>query len=128
MTATTLALGSLAIALAAGVQWFRAVHRVAIPENRSGYLLVMLVSALTGIAAFMLGVGWVGGIAAGLAVTIACFFFLTVAISRQVAAQDAIAVGDKLPHFTATDENGEQFDSLALTGNPVLIKFFRGHW
>lgn len=128
MTPTSLALGALVLALSAGIQWFRAVYKVALPTSRAGYLLMMLVTTVAATAALLMGVGWLGGIAAGVALSIAGFFFLTVAISKQVTGEDAIAMGDPLPHFTATDENGEQFDSQALAGNPVLIKFFRGHW
>lgn len=128
MTASYIAFGSLALALAAGVHWFRAIHRVALPKNRTGYLLTMLLAALGAVAALFIGVGWLGGIAASIAIVIPSLFFLLVAISRQDVADDAITVGDSLPHFTATDEYGENFDSLTLAGNPVLIKFFRGHW
>lgn len=128
MTATYLALGALALAIATGVLWFRAVYAVALPKNRLGYLLVMLAAAATAMAALVTGEGWPGGVAAGITLLVAGFFFLTVAISKQVTGEGAITVGDPLPHFIATDENGEQFDSQALAGNPVLIKFFRGHW
>ena len=36
--------------------------------------------------------------------------------------------GDTIPDFTALDEFGQTFDSSALAGHPVLIKFFRAHW
>jgi peroxiredoxin len=51
-----------------------------------------------------------------------------VSISRQQLGDDAIAVGSTIPSFTATDEHGKIFDSQSLAGQPVLIKFFRGHW
>lgn len=128
MTPTYIALGALALAIAAATRWFRAVHNVKLPNSRMGYLFVMLIVTVAAIASLVAGVGWLGGIAAGIAVVIAGFFFLTVAISKQVTGTGAIAVGDSLPGFTAIDENGEQFDSAVLAGNPVLIKFFRGHW
>jgi len=37
-------------------------------------------------------------------------------------------VGDQIPYFTAIDDEGVRFESDALAGTPVLIKFFRAHW
>jgi hypothetical protein len=128
MTALYLALGALALAIVTAVRWFRAVYQVALPRSRTGYLLAMFCVALASVAALAGSPGIAGGVAAGVALVIAAFFFLTVAISRQVTGKQAITVGSAIPHFTATDENGEHFDSLVLAGNPALIKFFRGHW
>lgn len=128
MSAMTLGCGALALALVAAVQWFRAVHQVALPQRRTGYMLIMLAVSAAAAIALTNSPGWLGGAAAVIALTIAGLFLLTVAISKQVTADDAIKVGDTIPAFTATDENGESFDSIALAGNPALIKFFRGHW
>ena len=56
------------------------------------------------------------------------FFAFTVAIGKQKVGDRAIRVGDTIPDFTALDEFGQTFDSSALAGHPVLIKFFRAHW
>jgi peroxiredoxin len=42
--------------------------------------------------------------------------------------QTTLSIGDAMPAFTAVDDDGEVFDSAALAGTPVLLKFFRGHW
>jgi peroxiredoxin len=39
-----------------------------------------------------------------------------------------IRVGDLVPAFEAPDEHGALFRSSSLNGEPLLIKFFRGHW
>ena len=71
----------------------------------------------------------IGGIAPALAILIGLFLPFTIAISPQaVDTARVIEVGDTIPHFTAVDGEGEPFDSLALNGHLVLIKFFRAHW
>lgn len=123
-------LGWIAVAILAGsiLLWIRAIRRVAIPENRAGFVLAWLAAAGLGITALLGSPGWIGGIPAGLAVLGGTFLLFTIAISAQKLDADAIAVGDTLPAFTATDEHGQLFDSASLAGHPTLIKFFRGHW
>jgi peroxiredoxin Q/BCP len=37
----------------------------------------------------------------------------------------AVQLGDKIPHFTAKDSNGQDFDSAAIVGKkPVVIYFY----
>ncbi|MCP5068085.1 MAG: hypothetical protein GY946_16105 [bacterium] len=108
--------------------WFRALKRVEIPENRGGFIAAWIVAAGLGVAALVGEPGWLGGIAAGLAVFASGFLLLTVAIGNQKVSDAAIRVGSTIPDFTATDEHGQSFDSQSLAGHPVLIKFFRGHW
>ena len=123
-------LGWLAAALVvgAGVLWFRAAFAVRLPEDRRGYVATWAVGAALGVAALASGAGWLGGIPATIAILAAAFGLFTIAISRQEAAPDAIAVGDAVPAFSAPDEHGATFDSASLAGKPYLLKFFRGHW
>jgi hypothetical protein len=123
-------LGILAFAVAAATVtlWFRKIGQVDIPEDRTAYVIFFLSSAALGVGAFVAGVRWLGGVAAGLAIVIGLFFPFSVAISRQEVAANAIRVGDSIPVFSARDENGETFESKTLAGKPALIKFFRGHW
>jgi peroxiredoxin len=54
---------------------------------------------------------------------------MTIYVSPQTLdTARSIKVGDTIPHFTATDGNGNTFDSASLQGHLVLIKFFRAHW
>lgn len=39
-----------------------------------------------------------------------------------------VAVGDPFTDFTAPDADGHPFTLSSLTGQPILLKFFRGHW
>ncbi len=122
--------GYLGFAIAAGTFaiWFRRVFAVNIPKNRSGFVVVMALAALLGIAAFAQGPGWIGGIAAALAILLGGFFLLTVAIGDQKGSTGQFQVGQKVPEIRAPADDGRLFEVASLTGNPLLLKFFRGHW
>lgn len=128
MTGSLLGFIALAIALGTTLRWFQLARAVALPERRTPFLAAWLAAVGLGVVALFAGPGWAGGTAAGIAVFVGLFVTLTVAVSRQVAAPDAVRVGDRLPAFEAPDEHGERFSSEALVGHPVLIKFFRAHW
>ncbi len=128
MNATMLGMSALILTLVSVVLWMRAVRNVSLPENRSGYLIALVLAGVLGALALSQSPGWLVGVPAVFPIVIALFFSLTFAIGGQFVGPDAIAVGATLPTFTAIDENGETFDSSSLAGNPVLIKFFRGHW
>ena len=51
------------------------------------------------------------------------FFFLFSALQSQ-AQIDKIKIGDSMPAFTFTNENGEVIDSKTLKNKVVLINFF----
>ena len=127
-TGTKLGLFALVIAVACAVTWFRLANQVGLPENRTAFVLVWLTAVALGVAAFVKGPGWIGGIAAVPAIVIGLFLPFTVSISRQEVASSGIQVGETIPHFIAPDDRGETFDSANLSGHPVLIKFFRAHW
>lgn len=40
----------------------------------------------------------------------------------------AVQVGDAFLDFTAQDHTGADFTLSSLTGKPILLKIFRGHW
>jgi len=125
---TILGLVAFAIAVATVALWSRQIDQVAIPENRAFFVAVFLAAAALGITAFVAGTRWFGGLAAVVAIFLCSLLLLTVAISRQEVAAEAIQVGDVIPHFTSVDEHGQPFDSSSLQGHILLIKFFRAHW
>ncbi len=125
---TSLGFVALAIAVVTVMLWFRQIHEVDIPENRTAFVVVFLAAAALGVGAFVARTRWFGGIAAVVAILVGSFFLFSVAIGRQEVAANGIQVGDTIPHFTAVDEHGQLFDSDSLRGHPVLIKFFRAHW
>lgn len=124
----SLGLLAFAIVLVAGSLWFRAAMAVRLPENRIYYMTAWLTGVAFAIVALAGSPGWLGGIAASLALLVGGFTIFTVAISRQSVADGAIGTGDTIPAFTALDDTGALFDSSTLAGTPVLLKFFRGHW
>ena len=123
-------LGFLAplIAVATAIAWFRLADQVAIPEDRTPFIIFFLLAPVAGIAAFILGTRWYGGVAAIPGIVIGLFLPFTVYISPQQVAENPIQVGDQIPYFTAIDDEGVRFESDALAGTPTLIKFFRAHW
>jgi hypothetical protein len=122
--------GVLALLLVAGSMalWFRKIKSVQIPEDRRVYVACWAGGAALGAVALTQGAGWVGGIPAGIAALAGTFFSVLVLISPQKVADNAIRVGETLREFTAPDENGDDFSLSSVSGKPVLLKFFRGHW
>ena len=108
--------------------WFRAMHGVRIPADRTPYLIAWIGGAAIGASALLQGASGLSFLLGLLALIAGVFFPFTISISRQRVDEPALAVGDDLPEFSAPDEHGGTFESAALAGHPVLIKFFRGHW
>lgn len=119
---------ALVVAVACAALWSYHTRQVAIPEDRTAFVVVFLAAAALGVGALAKGAGWIGGVAAVGAIFIGSLLPFTIAISGQEVAADAIRVGDTIPRFTAVDEHGQVFDSESLRGHPVLMKFFRAHW
>lgn len=128
MIGTMLGIVALIMTAVAIALWIRAIRTVAVGSSRIWYIVVFVITTCMSIATFSLGSHWVGDVSAGLSIFVAAFFFLTAAIGPQKTHADAIEVGSMLPQFSGNDEHGEGFDSGQLAGQPVLIKFFRGHW
>ena len=125
---TALGLLALAVAVLAVAQWSRQINQVAIPENRAAFVVLFLSAAALGVGAFVAGTRWYGAVAAVPAIFLGLLLPFTMAISQQEVGARAIQVGDTIPHFTAVDDGGQDFDSDSLRGQPVLMKFFRAHW
>ena len=116
------------LVFATGFRWFQLVYAVALPKNRLGFLLCMLLGAGLALVALVQGAGVFGSVLASLAVLLGAFFVFTWSISAQKGGAGALQPGSKLQNFSATDHNGSIFESASLAGRPVLLKFFRGHW
>ena len=124
-------IGLLAALLAASTAWywFHLIREVALPEDRTGFVVVFLVSVCLGVLAFVKRTSWVGAVPPVFAIVVGLFLPATMMISEQVVARDvAIEVGDRMPRFTSIEDSGAEFDSRSLNGHLVLIKFFRAHW
>ena len=128
MSGELLAALSFGLVFATGFRWFRLVYAVAIPDNRIFFLLSMALGVGLGIAAFVRGTAWPGGVAAGVACFLGGMFLFTTAISAQKGGCGKLQVGAELPLFSAPDETGKTVNIENLVGQPLLLKFFRGHW
>jgi hypothetical protein len=128
VNATGLALAALVLVGGATGLWFRWARGVRLPRNRAGFVAAWLGGAVLGVTALAQGAGWLGGVAAVLALLVGGFLTFTVAISRQRVGVDAIQLGAKLPDFSALDDQGKRFAISSVAGRPILLKFFRGHW
>jgi len=130
MITTAVVISSLGLMAFVGatVAWFRRIQRVAIPDNRLAFLGVWLLAVVLGITSFYSsGTNWLSGIFAGIAIFGGGAFLTLYALGGQ-RAKHPIAVGDVMPAFTGIDSDRATFDSTSLSGAPVLLKFFRGHW
>ena len=128
MSGLHLALIAFALVVATGFRWFQLAFAVALPKNRSIFLIGMILGAGLGIAALIEGAGVMGAILAGLSIFLGCFFVFTFLISAQKGGSGQLQPGSELIAFTAPDHRGIAFDSATLAGRPILLKFFRGHW
>lgn len=125
---TLFGFAALVLAVLTVALWSRQIDAVAIPENRTLFVALFLCAAGLGVAAFVMGTRWFGGLAAFVGIFLSAFLPLTMAISRQEVTSNAIQVGDTIPHFKSVDQHGQPFDSKRLQGQLLLIKFFRAHW
>jgi len=125
---TCLGFIGLAVAVVTWLLWFRQANIVAIPEDRTLFVIAFGLAAVIGVAAFVVGTRWYGGIPSVLAILMGLFLPFTIWVSPQQVADNPIRVGDTIPNFTALDDASNRFNSADLAGAPTLIKFFRGHW
>jgi cytochrome oxidase Cu insertion factor (SCO1/SenC/PrrC family) len=128
MNGTLLGFASLAIALANGAWFFGRMQRVALPQNRIAHELLWAAALVLGVAAFGSAAGWLGAVPAALGALVGGFMLLIRLGSPQAKNTPAVALGGKILDFDALDENGELFSLARLSGEPFLLKFFRGHW
>jgi peroxiredoxin len=123
-------LGLLAAALLAamGIRWLQLMTQVRVPARRTAYHAGSAATVVLGAAAFAVGSGTVGGVAAALAILGGVAFLALSAASGQARTVPAVAVGGTILEFTAPDDAGRPFALASLRGRPFLLKFFRGHW
>jgi O-antigen ligase len=120
-----LGLVGIVILLASAGRWFWRAWKVDIPKTPRVFQALFLLGLICGAISLYLGLddpfaGWAVGIALVL-------IYLTATGAQRVDG-DMIEVGDKIPAFSAQDDDGNTFDMESLAGRRVLLKFFRGHW
>lgn len=128
-TGTKIGLCACALAFGSAAFWFYLARQVAIPEDKTAFIVAFVSAAVLGVVALVKGTSLPGAVPALLAVFVGCLLPFTMSVAPQVVvATEVIKVGDTIPPFTAPDGQGEIFDSRNLRGHLVLIKFFRAHW
>lgn len=126
--ALTVSLVAIVISLITTGAWARAAYRVAIPDNRTVFLLFWTLSAALGVASFYTaGITGASQALGGVAAVLGLSMLMLYSLGGQ-RAEHPISVGDQTPSFSALNDTGQHFDSASLSGSPVLLKFFRGHW
>ena len=65
---TSLGFIGLAVAVVTWLLWFRQANIVAIPEDRTLFVIAFGLAAVIGVAAFVVGTRWYGGIPSVLAI------------------------------------------------------------
>jgi len=106
--------------------WFWRCFKVNIPPSIP-YLFIFFY--VIGIALSVIALnGTVENSYASWAVGVGNFLLYLLFTDAQKAGEDMIKVGDAIPTYKGTDENGKIFDTSTLSGKRVLIKFFRGFW
>lgn len=121
-----LALAALAVVLIATAVWAMAAWRLSMPDNRLPFFSGWGVGALLGLLALFSGTNHPG--AAWTALVLGGMLFGIALFTRQTLEARAIEPGDRIPEFSAPDEDGNLVSSTSFGGTPLLLKFFRGHW
>ena len=121
-------LGLLGLLIVLGTMglWFWRAFRVNIPTSTPyPYISLWAIGVVLGIVAL---VGETESDYASWAVGVGAVLLYTMFTGSQKVSDSMINVGDQIPAFTGTNDQGETFDSSSLADSKVLIKFFRGHW
>jgi len=128
MNGIHLSLAAFMLVWSTGLRWVHLINSVALPEKRGGFLFCMLTGFGLSLSSFFFNPGWIGGTLSVLALLPSSFFIYTWSISGQQGGAGKLQSGTALLAFTGIDDQGNLFDSRTLDGQPVLLKFFRGHW
>jgi hypothetical protein len=128
MSGALLGLASLAAVVATLVFWFRGIQQVALRGRRGQVLGVMIGAFGAALIALTWHPGWLGGLAAAIALLLSSIFLALAGLSRQERRHPTVGVGDLMLEFEAIDAEGRPWSSASRAGRPYLLKFFRGHW
>jgi O-antigen ligase len=120
-----LGLVGLVILLASVGRWGWRAWKVDIPKTPRVFQTLFLVGLICGAVSLYMGLD---DPFAGWAVGLGLVFLYLASTGAQRVDGDMIEVGDKIPAFSAPDDDGNAFDVETLSGSRVLLKFFRGHW
>lgn len=119
LVAMVLVLGTTAV-------WSYLAFKANMPKSLAPFGILWSTGFALGAYALVQGTESRGSAITAVALGGMLLFFLST--GRQKSGGGAIAVGDRLPEFSAPDENGDLFHSSSLAGSAVVLKIFRGHW
>ena len=128
MSTTLLTVAAVVLVCAALTLWFRWMNEVSLRGRRWIPLSMVGVGGLLSLAALAQGGGIALGVVSGLTLAVSAGFLFLAALAPQSKQTPALAVGGPILDFTAVDENDQEFRLSDLSGKPILLKFFRGHW
>ena len=120
-----LGIAAFVVVFGAVARWFQLAWRVDLPQDPTGFRVVIGIGLLLGVASVATQSG--GALAYG-AMGLAAFYLYLSFTGWQRNADTRVDVGDAMPAFSAPDDTNSTFDSASLAGSRVLLKFFRGHW
>ena len=108
--------------------WFRLTAKVAIPNNRTAFVMLWGLAAVLGVCSFFgVNPGWLSSIL-GILASLGGAVLLILYLLRKQGVGESISVGNKIPAFSGVNEHGMEFDSSSMSGAPIMLKFFRGQW
>jgi cytochrome oxidase Cu insertion factor (SCO1/SenC/PrrC family) len=108
--------------------WLRMIARVELGQKRWVVNALFASSLALGTFALAQSPSTPGFVLAATTVAFSALYFVLLSFSGQSKQAPAVAVGSRIPDFTALDHTGEPFSLSSLKGKPILMKFFRGHW
>lgn len=118
----------LSVVMVAWAVWFKKALSQAVPSSVLGFAIPMILGLGLVSAAFAFETSLLGVVIATIALVLGTFWLVSTALGAQKTAEPTIAVGQPLPEFSASNEDGSAFHSGEMNGAPYLLKFFRGHW
>lgn len=127
---TTLLWGLLAFAIVRGNRiWYaRKIKALRVPRRPLAHQLLAGTGAAVAVFTLTRPLDVIGFLLAAVALIAGIRFIYTTLSSRLPGKQIAVRRGQPALNFTALNGHSEPFTLSSLSGRPILIKFFRGHW
>lgn len=121
------------LVLGSWVTYMATVPSGKVPARPYGHLAAQAVGGLLALWGIASAIGTDAGLvrpalAGSLGLTMSGLFFFLYSQRATPVGNLTVAVGQPLRPFTALTAERSTFDSDALAGRRVLLKFFRGHW
>ena len=126
MAGISLGLAAMLLVLGTTSVWSYRAFKLKLPKDLGAFAALWGGGVLLGLLALFQGTADRGYAITAIALG-GTLLFLLIA-GKQKSDGSPIAVGDKVPAFSAPDENDEIFESSSFAGSAVVLKVFRGHW